>query len=68
LIIQQFNVSAKGIIDATNTLVKEAQVVLRNIVRWDAFITKGQWSVIWMKEEHHAKFSAIYKSYINEKG
>jgi hypothetical protein len=26
LIIQQFNVSAKGIIDATNTLVKEAQV------------------------------------------
>jgi hypothetical protein len=46
LIIQQFNVSAKGIIDATNTLVKEAQVAHGNIARWDAFISKGQWSVI----------------------
>jgi hypothetical protein len=40
LIAQQFGVNAKGGIDATNALVKEAQVALRNIPRLDAFVDK----------------------------
>jgi hypothetical protein len=32
--------------DATNTLVKETQVALKNIAGLDAFINKEQWSVI----------------------
>jgi hypothetical protein len=34
-------------------------VALKNIAGLDAFINKEQWSVIWMKEEYHAKFVAI---------
>ncbi len=59
LIAQQFGVSVKGTVDATNALVKETQVVFKNIVRLDAFINKEQWSVIQMKEEYHAKFVTI---------
>jgi hypothetical protein len=43
-------------VDAMNTLVKEAQVALKNIAGPDAFINKEQWNMIQMKEEYHAKF------------
>jgi hypothetical protein len=33
-------VSFEGVVDATNALVKEAQVTLQNIVRLDAFVSK----------------------------
>ncbi len=35
--------------DATNALVEEAQVALKNIVGLDAFVNKEQWSVIQIK-------------------
>ncbi len=41
LIVKQFNVNAKGEVDATNALVKKAQVALKNIIRPYAFINKG---------------------------
>jgi len=41
--------------DATNIFIKKAQVTLKNIIGLDAFINKEQWSIIWMKEEYHAK-------------
>lgn len=59
LIVQQFGVNIKGMVDATNALVKEAQVALKNVVGSNAFVNKEQWSVIWMKEEYHAKFAVI---------
>ncbi len=40
LIIKQFGVSAKGVVDAMNTLVKEAQDAFKNIARLDAFVNK----------------------------
>jgi hypothetical protein len=46
LIAQQFGISVEGTIDATNVLVKDAQVIFKNIVRLDAFVNKEQWSVI----------------------
>ncbi len=46
LIAQQFGISVEGMIDATNVLVKDAQVIFKNIVRLDAFVNKEQWSVI----------------------
>jgi hypothetical protein len=46
-------------IDATNPLVKEAQVALKNIVGLDVFINKEQWNIIQMKEEYHTKFVTI---------
>jgi hypothetical protein len=46
---QQFGVSAKGMVDVVNVLVKEAQVIINNIPRLDAFVNKEQWSIIWMK-------------------
>jgi hypothetical protein len=46
LIIQQFGVSDEGMVDATNALVKGAEVVLKNIVGPDTFVNKEQWSVI----------------------
>lgn len=51
LITQQFGVNTKGVVDAVNTLVKEVQVALKNIIGPDAFINKEQWRIIWMKEE-----------------
>jgi hypothetical protein len=47
------------VIDVANTLVKEAQVALKNIIKLDAFVNKKQWNVIQMKEEYHTKFVAI---------
>jgi hypothetical protein len=32
--------------DATNALVKKAEVALKNIVGLDAFVNKEQWNVI----------------------
>jgi len=40
LIIQKFDISVEGTVDATKTLVKEAQVVLKNIVGLDALVNK----------------------------
>jgi hypothetical protein len=40
LIAQQFGISVEGTVDATNALVKEAQVVIKNIVGLHAFINK----------------------------
>ncbi len=51
--------SVEGMIDAVNALVKEAQVVLKNIAGSDVLVNKEQWSVIWMKEEYHTKFVTI---------
>jgi hypothetical protein len=45
-ITQQFGVSAKREVNVVNTLVKKAQVALKNIVGPDAFINKDQWNVI----------------------
>jgi hypothetical protein len=46
-------------LDVANALVKEAQVIFKNIVGLDAFVNKKQWSVIQMKEEYQAKFATI---------
>jgi hypothetical protein len=59
LIAQQFGVSVERILDATNTLVKKGQAIIKNIARPNAFVDKVQWSVICMKKEYHAKFMAI---------
>jgi hypothetical protein len=40
LITQKFDISVEGVVDATNTSVKEAQVILRNIVGLDALVNK----------------------------
>ncbi len=40
LITQQFGVSVERVVDATNTLVKEAQVALKNIIESNVFINK----------------------------
>jgi hypothetical protein len=59
IIVKQFGVNAKRVIDALNVLVKETQIALKNIVGLDVFVEKDQWSVIHMKEEFHAKFATI---------
>jgi hypothetical protein len=53
LITQQLGVSVEGVVDVMNTLVKEAQVALNNIVGLDAFINKKNWNIIQMKKEYH---------------
>jgi hypothetical protein len=58
-IVLDFGISAEGAVDATNALVKKAQVALKNIVGLDVFVNKEQWNVIRMKEEYHAKFVII---------
>ncbi len=40
LIVKRFNVNVERAVDATNALVKEAQIALKNIVRLDAFVNK----------------------------
>jgi uncharacterized metal-binding protein len=40
LIIQQFSINVERAVDATNTLVKEVQVALKNIARLDVFVNK----------------------------
>jgi hypothetical protein len=40
LIMKQFGVNVKGMVDAVNMLVKEAQMALLNIVGLDAFVNK----------------------------
>jgi hypothetical protein len=59
LIIYQFGISAKGVVDVANTLVKEAQVAFKNIARPNAFVNKKQWSMIRIMEEYHTKFATI---------
>ncbi len=44
-------------VDVANALVKETQVILKNIVGPD--VNKQQRGVIWVKEEYHAKFATI---------
>jgi hypothetical protein len=39
--VKQFSVNVEGAMDATNALVKEAQVALKNITGPHAFINKG---------------------------
>jgi hypothetical protein len=46
LIAQQFGLNAKGVVDATNALIKEAQVALKYITRLYVFINKEQWHMI----------------------
>jgi len=67
LIIQQFGVNVEGMVDVANALVKEAYF-LKNIVKLDAFVNKEQWSMIWMKEDYHAKFTQSYKLSTNGTG
>jgi hypothetical protein len=55
LIVQQIGVNVEGAVDATNTLVEEVQVALKNIIKLDTFVNKEQWNIIRMKEEYHAK-------------
>jgi hypothetical protein len=38
--VRQFGGSIEGVVDATNALVKEAQVALKNIIGLDAFVNK----------------------------
>ncbi len=57
VIAQQFGVNVEEVVDATNALVKEVQVTLKNIVGLD--VNKEQWGVIRMKEQYHAKFVKI---------
>ncbi len=40
LIVQQFGINDEWVVNATNALVKEAQVAIKNIVRLDAFVNK----------------------------
>ncbi len=40
LFIQQFGVSVEGTTDATNVLVKKAQIIVKKIARLDAFVNK----------------------------
>jgi hypothetical protein len=54
-------------VDATNALVKEAQVAFKKIVGSDAFVNKEQWNIIRMKEEYHAMFAAILQIIYQQK-
>ncbi len=66
--MKQFGVSIEGVMDATNALVKETQVALKNIVKPDVFVNKEQWSIIRMKEEFHARFATILQIiYLHER-
>jgi hypothetical protein len=47
-------------IDVANALVKKAHA-FKNIIGPNAFINKEQWSMIWMKEDYHAKFAQSCK-------
>ncbi len=40
LIAKYFDVSAKGVVDVANALVKEAQTALKNIAGLNAFVNK----------------------------
>ncbi len=40
LIVQQFGISDEWVVNATNALVKEAQVAIKNITRSNAFVNK----------------------------
>ncbi len=40
LIVQQFGISDEWVVNATNALVKEAQVAIKNIARSNAFVNK----------------------------
>jgi hypothetical protein len=40
LIAQQFGINVKAMVDATNALIKETQVALKNIVGSNAFVNK----------------------------
>jgi hypothetical protein len=46
IIVKKVGVSVEGAVNVANTLVKEAQIAFKNIVRSDAFVNKEQWSVI----------------------
>jgi hypothetical protein len=46
IIVKQFGINVEGAVNVANTLVKEAQVVIKNIVGSDAFVNNKQWSVI----------------------
>lgn len=59
--------SVKGTNDALNALVKEAHVVFKNTTRPNAFVNKKQWSMIWMKEEYHARFMTILQIIYHQK-
>jgi hypothetical protein len=41
LIAHQFGVSIEGVVNATNMLVKEAQIILKNIAEMDEFAAKS---------------------------
>jgi hypothetical protein len=56
---EQFGISKEGTIDATNATFNEAKTALKKITGPHAFVENGQWSVVCMKEEFHAKFVAI---------
>jgi hypothetical protein len=43
---KQFTVSVEEAINATNTLVKKAQTVFKNIIKLDAFVNKEHWNII----------------------
>ncbi len=66
--MKQFNISAKGTIDAINMLAKKIQVAFKNKVEPNAFVNKEKWNVIQMKEEYHAKFITILQIIYQRKG
>jgi len=59
LIHEQLGISNEGVVDATNATFDEAKIALKKIVGPHAFVENEQWSVIYMKEEFHARFAAI---------
>jgi hypothetical protein len=40
LIVQQFGINVEGMVNAANALVKEAQVVFKNIIGLDVFVNQ----------------------------
>jgi virulence-associated protein VapD len=67
LIYEQFQISNEGVVDVINATFDETKIALKKIAGPHAFVENEQWSVVYMKEEFHAKFAAILQIIYQQK-
>jgi hypothetical protein len=55
----QLGTSNEGVVDVTNIIIQEANIVFNKITSHDVFVKNELWNVICIKEDFHPRFATI---------
>jgi hypothetical protein len=62
----QLGTSNEGVVDVTNIIIQEANIVFNKITSHDVFVKNELWNVICIKEDFHPRFATFCKLFTNK--